>query len=94
LLRSLLGRWNRHYPIPGTPPLLPRFKEEFTKHKEYLLAPVLKGADGKLWTRPEMGIIKRQIHFRNLADIKPDDIDAAALFLPQLITPPDTNATK
>jgi len=73
---------------PLLQPLLPRFKEEFAKHKEYLLAPVLKGADGKLWARPELGIIKRQIHFRSIADIKPDDIDAAALVLPQLIRPP------
>jgi len=38
--------------------------------------------------QPELGIIKRRIHFRSLSEITPDDIDAAALFLPELIRPP------
>lgn len=85
-----LGQWNRHYPIPGTPLLLPRFKEEFEKHKEFMLAPTVRGADGNLYMKPELGIIKNVIIFRDLADIKaPDDIDAAALLLPELVTPPE-----
>jgi transcription elongation factor Elf1 len=84
-----LGQWNRHYPIPGMPAFLPKFKQEFAKHKEFLLAPVTRRADGKLYTDPMLGIIKNIIHFRSLSEITtPDDPDAAALILPQLITPP------
>lgn len=83
-----LGQWNRHYPVPGQPALLPRFKREFEKHQEYLLAPVVKGADGQFWCKPELGIIKNVVLFRDLSEITPDDPDAGALVLPQLITPP------
>ena len=84
-----LGQWNRHYPIPGRPSLLARFKEEFAKHREFMLAPVTRRADGQLYTDPMLGIIKHVVHFRQLSDItSPDDPDAAALVLPQLITPP------
>lgn len=84
-----LGQWNRHYPIPGMPPLLTRFKREFAKHEEFLLAPVTKRADGRLWCSPELGIIKNIINFRYLSQVtESDDPDAAALVLPQLITPP------
>lgn len=83
-----LGRWNRAYPTPGSPPLLPRFKDEFHKHKEFLLAPVTRRADGQLWVDVELGIVKNTISFRELSEIGQDDIDAAALVLPQLITPP------
>ncbi len=85
-----LGQWNRHYPVPGAPPLLPRFKEEFEKHNEFLLAPAIRRADGNLYMEPRLGIIKNIIFFRQLSDITtPDDTDAAAQSLPQLITPPD-----
>lgn len=84
-----LGQWNRHYPVPGAPRLLPRFKEEFAKHNEFMLVPAVRGADGKLYLEPTLGIIKSVIFFRQLSDIvTPDDADAAALLLPQLITPP------
>ncbi len=84
-----LGQWNRHYPIPGTPLLLPRFKQEFDTHKEFMLAPTVRRPSGKLYMKPELGIIKKAIVFRKLSDItSPDDIDAAAALLPQLITPP------
>lgn len=85
-----LGQWNRHYPVPGAPPVLPRFKEEFAKHKEFLLAPAVPRADGNLYMQPELGIIKNVIVFRQLSDITtPDDTDAAALLLPQFVTPPE-----
>ena len=88
-----LGQWNRHYPVPGAPPLLARFKEEFEKHKEFLLAPAIHRDDGKLYMEPTLGIIKNVLFFRQLSDITtPDDPDAAALMLPQLITPPDPKA--
>lgn len=84
-----LGQWNRHYPVPGQPNLLQRFKQEFAKHNEFLLAPVTRRADGQLWCNSELGIIKNVMHFRQLSEITaPDDADAAALVLPQLITPP------
>jgi hypothetical protein len=51
-----LGQWNRHYPVPGQPNLLGRFKQEFAKHNEFLLAPVTRRADGQLWCTPELGI--------------------------------------
>jgi hypothetical protein len=84
-----LGQWNRHYPVPGAPPLLARFKEEFEKHKEFLLAPATRRADGNLYMEPMLGIIKNVIFFRQLSDITtPDDADATALLLPEFITPP------
>jgi hypothetical protein len=64
-----LGQWNRHYPVPGQPKLLARFKQEFAKHNEFLPAPVTRRADGQLWCNPELGIIKNVIHFRQLSDI-------------------------
>jgi hypothetical protein len=84
-----LGQWNFHYPVPGAPPLLARFKEEFENHKEFLLAPAIRRTDGNLYMEPELGIIKNVIFFRQLSDISaPDDTDAAALLMLQFITPP------
>ena len=84
-----LGQWNRHFPVPGQPNLLKRFKQEFSKHNEFLLAPVVRHADGKLYPEPKLGIIKNIVYLRDLSEINsPDDPDAAALMLPTLITPP------
>ncbi|MCA9110529.1 MAG: hypothetical protein KDA52_11300 [Planctomycetaceae bacterium] len=84
-----LGQWNRHYPIPGQPSLLAKFKEEFEKHQEFMLAPTVLKDDGNRYMVPELGIIKNLIHFRQLSDITtPDDPDAAALMLPEFIIPP------
>ena len=86
-----LGQWNRHYPIPGRPSLLARFKEEFEKHQEFMLAPVTRHADGNQYMQPDLGIIKNVVHFRQLSDITSgDDPDAAARLLPQLIIPPES----
>jgi hypothetical protein len=83
-----LGQWNRMYPIPGSQPLLPRFKEEFARHKEFLLAPVVRREDGQNYVEVKLGIMKNSIEFRDLSEIiQRDDIDAAALVLPTLITP-------
>jgi hypothetical protein len=82
-----LGQWNRHYPILGDPQMLPRFKEEYAHHKEFMLAPVVRKQDGQLWFECELGIIKNLIEFRQLPDVTSDDPDAAALVLPSLITP-------
>ena len=85
-----LGQWNRHYPVPGGPALLPRFKEEYARHGEYLLAPVTRRADGRLWCSPELGIVKSVIHLPDLSEVTAaDDPDTAAHALPFLITPPD-----
>ena len=84
-----LGQWNRHYPVPGDPPLLARFKEQFERHEEFLLAPTIRREDGRLYMEPSLGIIKHEILFRRLSDITaPDDTDAAAQWLPQVIVPP------
>jgi len=82
-----VDRWNRMYPVPGSPPLLPRFKEEYNKHKEFLLAPVTRRADGQNYVDVDCWIIKNCITFRSLSEITPDDIDAMALAVPTLITP-------
>jgi hypothetical protein len=84
-----LGQWNRHYPLPDQPSLLTRFKEDFARHGEFLLAPVERRADGRLWCRPELGIVKNVVHFRRLAEITTaEDPDAAAHVLPHLIRAP------
>ncbi len=84
-----LGQWSRNYPVPGDPPMLAKFKEEFDKHREFMLAPTIRRNDGKLYMEPTLGIVKNTVLFRQLSDITaPDDIDSAALMLPQLITPP------
>jgi hypothetical protein len=47
-LPLFFGRWNRMYPQPGWPRMLPRFKSEFTRHREFLLAPVTRSPDGQM----------------------------------------------
>jgi hypothetical protein len=85
-----LGQWNRHYPNPGKPSLLAKFKQEYEKHQEFMLAPVVHKDDGNEYMVPELGIIKNIINFRQLSDITSgDDPDLAALLLPQLIIPPE-----
>jgi len=69
-------RVNRMYPVPGSPPLLARFKEEFAKHQEYLLAPVTRRGDGQLWFDVELGIVKHKVHFRHVSEITDNDFDA------------------
>jgi hypothetical protein len=91
-LTSRLGRWNRMYPIPGGPPLLPRFKEEYAKHGQFLLAPVTRGADGQDYFASELGFIKHSIEFRELSEIGMNDPDARALAMPRLIPPKIQNA--
>jgi hypothetical protein len=87
-----LGQWNRHYPIPGKPLLLAKFKAEFEKHQEFMLAPTTRQADGSVYMKPELGIIKNVIHFRQLSEItEGDDPDMSALLLPQLIIPPKSH---
>jgi predicted RNA-binding Zn-ribbon protein involved in translation (DUF1610 family) len=83
-----LGQWNRHYPVPGEPPMLAKFKEDFEKHREFLIAPTIR-RNGQLYMEPSLGIVKNVILFRQLSDItSPDDPDAAVVMLPHLILPP------
>ena len=85
----LLGQWNRHYPVPGMPAMLPRFKRAFAEHGEFMLAPTVTRADGKRYCDHTLGIIKHVVHFRHLSEIAgPDDPDAGAVVLPGLIVPP------
>jgi hypothetical protein len=71
-----MSRVNRMYPVPGSPPMLARFKEEFDKHGEYLLAPVTRRSDGQLWFDVELGIVKHTVHFRHVNEIADNDFDA------------------
>jgi hypothetical protein len=76
------------YPSPGSPALLPRFKQEFKKHGEFLIAPVTRKRDGQNYFNSELGFIKRTIEFRNLTDIvSKDDLDAPAIVIPALVRP-------
>lgn len=86
-LASRLGRWNRMYPIPGAAPLLPRFKEEYAKRGQFLLAPVTPGPDGLNYFDSTLGLIKNNIEFRSLSEIPNRDIDSGALLMPQIIPP-------
>jgi hypothetical protein len=81
---QLSRRFNRMHPLAGTPPLLPRFKQEYRQHKEFLLAPVTERAPGQFWFDVELGIVKRKIIFRQAREIGRTDIDNAALTSPQI----------
>jgi hypothetical protein len=82
-----LGKWSRMYPTPGSPSLLTRFKAEFEKHHEFLLAPVTVRADGQRFVDIDSGIVKNCIAVRQLSDVSCEDVDALALHLPGLTVP-------
>lgn len=87
-LIHFFGQWTRAYPIPGSNPLLPKFKMEFNKHKEFLLAPVVRKEDGQLWTEHMLGVVKNAVDFRQLSEVTgADDPDAGAIIMPDLIMP-------
>jgi hypothetical protein len=90
---SLFGQMRRMHPLPGSPPLLARFKEEFRKHQEFLLAPVTRRSEGQLWVDVELGIIKHVVHFRRVADIGPADIDEFVLRAPIALPPVSPSQT-
>jgi hypothetical protein len=83
-----MSRVNRMHSVPGSPPMLARFKEEFAKHEEFLLAPVTRRGDDQLWFDVELGIVKHKIHFRHVRDISDHDIDF--LVLQSGMVPPGT----
>ncbi len=70
------------HPLPDEPRLLARFKEEFQRHQEYLLAPVTTREDGQRWVHVELGIVKHIIHFRQVLDIRNGDIDEVVVHSP------------
>ncbi len=89
-LIPLFGQWNRHFPVPGTPSLLNRFKEEFERHGEFMLAPVVRRKDGQNYMDHRLGIVKKRIEFRKLSEIVDEtDIDALAHVLPLFSSAPE-----
>jgi hypothetical protein len=80
------SRVNRMHPLPDSPPLLARFKEEYGRHGEYLLAPVTRRGDGQLWFDVELGIVKHKVHFRHVSEITDKDVDSVVK-LAELIRP-------
>jgi hypothetical protein len=74
-----VSRINRMYPPPDSRNLA-RFKDLYREHKTYFLAPGVVSEDGKrLEPIFELGIFKGKIHFRDVSDISPDDIDSVVL---------------
>jgi hypothetical protein len=89
-LLPLFGHWNRHYPVPGNPSLLNRFKQEYERHGEFMLAPVVRRNDGQDYMDYRLGIVKKRIQFRNLSDIVDEtDIDALAHVVPLFSSAPE-----
>lgn len=84
---TLLGQVRRFHPLEGESVALSRFKEEFARHQEFLLAPVERRDDGKLWAIPELGIIKTGILFRDISEIQAGDIDSPVLRVPLKLFP-------
>ena len=65
---------------PPNSPNLALFKELYAKYKTYYLAPGVVSADSKT-LKPifELGIFKGKILFRNVKDIREDDLDSVVL---------------
>jgi hypothetical protein len=74
---GMLAQMRPMNPIAGTTPMLPRFKELFRKHGEFLFAPVGPRDDGRQWVDLECGIVKKAMHFHNLADFDRNVLKAA-----------------
>lgn len=74
------GQIQRMHPLPGAgaPDMLSRFKQEYLRHGEFLLAPVIE-RDGQLWFDVENGIVKRRLELRDAAEIAANDPDAIVL---------------
>jgi len=73
---SLLGQMRRMHRADGIEPMLPRFKELFDRHGEFLLARLCPRDDGRLWVDLEHGIVKHAIHFQRIEDLEKDLLDA------------------
>lgn len=76
--------------------MLDRFKREYTRHGEFLLAPVTARGDGRLFIDIELGIVKTKINFLTVDQIVDDlrrrgfDVDPIAklMFEPHDNGPP------
>ncbi|NLF31319.1 MAG: hypothetical protein GX591_10585 [Planctomycetes bacterium] len=75
-----------------TPPMLERFKREYARYGEFLLAPVTARGDGGLFIDVDLGIVKTKIAFLTVGQIIDDlrlrglDADRIARLL---LDPPD-----
>jgi hypothetical protein len=65
---ALMGLIRRMDVADETEPMLPRFKDLFTKHGEFLFAPACPRHDGRHWVDLQCGIVKRAIHFQRIED--------------------------
>jgi len=74
----VFSRVNRMYPKGGSSALLERFKREYQKHGEYLLAPVTRRGE-KEWVDVELGIVKATLHLRKTEHVRDGDVDMVAL---------------
>jgi hypothetical protein len=75
----LPSRINRMQYVPGSPLLIPRFKQNYEKHREFLIAPVTRRGSNQFWVDVELGVVQAKVHFRSIADIRENDIDSAVL---------------
>ena len=77
------GQVQRMHPTPETEGWLGQFKAQQLKHGEFLLCPCEQRDDGRLWFKPEAGIVKRTCHFRDASEITGEnDPDYAVLTPP------------
>ena len=72
----------RMHPLPDNPDMLQKFKQEYLKHGEFLLAPVVQQDDDQLYFNVHAGIIKRECVFRDASEIGENDPDAIVFELP------------
>ncbi len=80
--RRSIGRAMRMHPlsgVPGSPDMLTRFKQEYERHGEFMLAPVVQRDDGHLYVNVHQGIIKRELLIRHVSEIGADEPDLLAL---------------
>ena len=67
----VVSRIHRMTPEPGSPHLS-RFKREYRKHRKYLILPISARVEPQF----DLAIEKSEVHFRETAAIKANDVDA------------------
>ncbi|QNN24721.1 hypothetical protein HED60_21405 [Planctomycetales bacterium ZRK34] len=80
--RRFVGRVVRMHPQfgnPEAPDMLARFKQEYQRHGEFMLPPVVQRDDGELYMDVHHGIIKRELVLRHVSDISDDEPDMLSL---------------
>lgn len=78
--RKQIGRVVRMHPQFGNgPDMLARFKKEYERHGEFMLAPVVQRDDDQLYMNVHQGIIKRELIVRQVSEIGQDEPDMLAL---------------